>query len=1115
MHNGALVLPVLLSAILSATAAPAASTTLWTYTCAGGFIDCSPAAGDINGDGRNELVVVTTAGAVLALDGDAVEIWRYDTHDRFSVPPTLADVAGGPGLEVIVLANSGAVWCLEAASGAVLWQTNLPGLVDWGRAGFAAADLDRNGSVELVAADSLETMTCLSGDGKLLWSHKHPGIFSTYPAVADLDADGFSEILAGCMDTPLLCLSHDGKELWRLPKEGAEGSTPLAVDFIGNDGLPEILVGIGNAIAAVDKGGNILWTYPMRRDVDCAIAAADVDNDGQIEVFAADLGGKFVCLSPDGGLKWEANVEQRVRRNPAIADIDGDGVVEILIAGYSKKLYVFDPKGLVEETIPLDGEANATPTVVDFAGDGRLAVVLPLTTGRMLAFQWPQQKPDPVVLIPEFRLNAARTGSPGPTPDKAEITIPKFDCGNLYVGSNRFDISICNPESRPLDVDLAVLRDGVKFSATNLAASQTQIEETLLYTLDGAAPVTLAFVCTVSEAGKPIAERRQQVYVAPFMKELGDLGRLAGQIRDALPKLKSKQTPENLVYRIQALLPQLKDRAALASTMTSGQRTALATEFAQLRDAAIPMAEMAAIAAEGGITLGALPVNPWEPFNPIDHSTPPIAGQIKAFGGEIESAAINLLNLSDSTRVCRLDVPPLKKGDIEKQALTVREVLPVPTQMLNLSWDALPLLNEARTVTVPPWDARQVWLTIDTAGLSPGIWEGEIRFRTLDVDSVETAPTFSVEVYNARLPEKQPLHLCHWGYVHTSVLKDQPEAALADQVSHGTNVFVGTHFPQAASDEAGNLGPIDFAEHDDYVKRYAPHGMILFCGYQGALKGAPQSSDGWKKAHVQYLRAWVAHLAQLGVAYDGFALYPVDEPGLSPGLSDIHIAMGKLAREADPKIRLYTDPVGSCTMEELQAMAPYVDIWCPNRNGYLIKHNADKLEFIKSTGGQVWTYECDDNAKHQSPLGYYRGQAWLAWHHGLTGIGFWSYCTSKDDPWYRADREYLLIYQGNGVVPSKRWEAIRDGIEDYSMLATLRDAADKAQRDGRAPETVAEARRLLTQDADEIADYCGRDQDGTVPGSLGPAGDRAVAWKRWCRIRDTRARIAQLLDNLQ
>ncbi|HUW61895.1 MAG TPA: PQQ-binding-like beta-propeller repeat protein, partial [Candidatus Bathyarchaeia archaeon] len=1074
----------------------------------------------------------TTVGSILALNGEGLEIWRYDTQEQLSIPPTLADVTGGTGLEVVVLANSGRIYCLEGGNGAVLWQTNLLGPVEWGRTAVVAADLDGNHSLELLATDSRETLSCLTGEGKLVWAYKHPGILNSYPAV-DLS---YMKIFIGAMDTPLLCISHEGKELWRLPNEGATGSSPFVVDLAGQDNVPELLIGIGNGIAAVDSQGKMLWTYPMRRDVDCAIAAADADRDGVMEVYAADLGGKFVCLSPDGGLRWEADVEQRVRRNPTIADIDGDGVIEILLAGYSKKLYVFDPKGLLEETISLDGESNATPTVIDFGGDGRLAVVLPVTTGKMQAFQWAQQKPDPTVLVAEFRLNSARTGSPGQPEHKPPVNIHWLDCGDYYAGPNTFKAAVENRENHPIEVDLAVLRDGEKFSGSNLASSERNIEARVLYTLDGAAPVTLTFVCTVSEAGQLLAERRHQVYLTPFTKELADLGRLADEIRDALPQIESRHTPENILYRIQARLAELKEHAMLAGAMSGGERTALADEFAELRAAAVPMAAMARAAVMRGSSVAAFPANPWAPFGGADELADTFAGRgqvrivprtelvlgvpdcgsIHAFIGEVESAAFNLFNFSDRPRAFRVYVEPLKQGDVQKHAVTAREVLPVPTQMLDYAWDALPLLNEANAIIVPPWDARQVWLTIDATELTPGSWDGELKFRSLDVESVTAVATFGVEVYNAHLPEKQPLRLCHWGYVHTSVLKDQPQAALDDQVSHGTNVFVGIQFPQATCDDAGNLvGPIDFVEHDDYVKRYAPHGMILFCGYQGALKGAPQSSDGWKKAHVQYLRQWVAHLAQLGVGYDGFALYPVDEPGLNPGLSDIHIAMGKLAREADPKIRMYTDPVGRCTMEELRAMAPYVDIWCPNRNGYLIKQNQDKLEFIKSTGAQVWTYECDDNAKHQSALGYYRGQAWLAWHYGLTGIGFWSYCTSKDDPWYRADREYLLIYQGNGVVPSKRWEAIRDGIEDYSMLCVLRDAAGKAEREGRAPKTVEQARNLLGEEASQIANFCGRDQDGTVPGSLGPAGDRAVAWKRWCRIRDTRAKMAQLLESLK
>ncbi len=227
----------------------------------------------------------------------------------------------------------------------------------------------------------------------------------------------------------------------------------------------------------------------------------------------------------------------------------------------------------------------------------------------------------------------------------------------------------------------------------------------------------------------------------------------------------------------------------------------------------------------------------------------------------------------------------------------------------------------------------------------------------------------------------------------------------------------------------------------------------------------------------------------------------------------MYINYAKVARKADPKIQMYTDPVGGASMSDLKKMAPYVDIWCPNRRGYMMGVGADKLEFIKSTGETLWMYECEGSAKLQSPLAYYRAQAWLAWHHGLTGIGFWNYCVGPE-PWYEKG-EYTMIYQGDGVVTSKRWEAVRDGIEDYGMLWRLREATEAAAKAGKHAEAVERARVLLSKDASVVAAYCGGKEDNTLPGVDGMPGGRVVADKRWAKIRQIRREIARLLDVLK
>jgi len=141
----------------------------------------------------------------------------------------------------------------------------------------------------------------------------------------------------------------------------------------------------------------------------------------------------------------------------------------------------------------------------------------------------------------------------------------------------------------------------------------------------------------------------------------------------------------------------------------------------------------------------------------------------------------------------------------------------------------------------------------------------------------------------------------------------------------------------------------------------------------------------------------------------------------------------------------------------------------------------------------------------------------MAWHYGLTGIGFWSYCTSRADPWFvpEATRDYLLIYQGDDIVVSKRWEAVRDGIEDYDMLCVLREAVTQAKNDNRAPEAVKHAEALLGERASTIGAFCGLDDDGMLPGQDGLPEVRRVANRRFETIQAFRRDLNTLLEALR
>jgi outer membrane protein assembly factor BamB len=1105
-----------------------ASTIQWRYQPVAGFVDSSPAVCDLDGDDVLDLVICTTAGRVLTLDSKGNRKWFFDVGGTISSPPT---ILGDQNPKIVVITNPGKIACLNGKSGSRMWEMAMPGEIDWGSTAIAVADLNGNGRQQIVATDRGGHMICLDENGTTLWMTKQKFGFNSAPALVDLDGDGQVEILFGSTASALMCFSYEGKIRWSLKGKGSVGSSPVICDLNG-DGTPEILLGQGNDLIAVNRKGKILWRFRMRKQIHDAIAVGDINEDNKAEIVAVDLSGQVVCLTANGRLLWTGNAEQRVRRSPAIADINGDSVMEIIVGGYSSALHIFDSDGNLKERIPLRGAMNSSPTIVDFKGNQRLSIVC-ATGADVVSYTWMDSKPEikPLVLWSEYRVNSARTASIIMGKIEKRVRFARVHYGDFYVGINEFCVNVENPKTQILKLEIEISQNGASPFKSKFTSSDSIFQYTLPYSISGKNATNIKFASKIFSGKRLLSSREKIFYIVPFAKDVADLQKTLADTKEQLPGIIDKQYVSDRLMILSNRLKQVDKQAERSGTLPLIEGNNLKNEIVSLRNEATRLLGLAKAASKTGTILSVSGANPWAPFGGIEEfvegRTAPPELKIEAFGGETESAALNLSNFSSRSLIVRVEPEPIY-SELDSslvQAANVfsfHEVLPVPTEATDFPYsaDALPLLGQANTLIIPPWENRQLWIKANVSALCPGKWKTKIRFRTLETESQEAEANIFINVWKTHLPEKQSLKLCHWGYVHTSILKDQPQAALNDQVDHGTNVFVATNtfVPKANYDENGILiGEIDFSQHDKYVRQHSPHGIILFFNYQASLKCPAQKfSPQWIKAYKHWLKFWIDHMLKIGVGYEDYAFYPIDEPGLREGLVEAFIAYSKPIREVDAKAQIYTDPVERATMSDLKSMAPYVDIWCPNRNGYLLEKGGEKLTFLKSIGKTVWTYECEGNAKLQSPLGYYRAQSWLVWSRGLTGIGFWSYCTSRYDPWYTpaGGHDYLLIYQGNGVVTSKRWEAVRDGIEDYSMLQQLKDAIENASDKPELAATIEAAKKVLGEDASIIAHFCGLEKAGTKPGIAGLGKVREVEDVRWEKIKDVRRKIAKIFEAL-
>ena len=434
-----------------------------------------------------------------------------------------------------------------------------------------------------------------------------------------------------------------------------------------------------------------------------------------------------------------------------------------------------------------------------------------------------------------------------------------------------------------------------------------------------------------------------------------------------------------------------------------------------------------------------------------------VAGQ-----NEYESQAFLVTNFSNQPRSLKVELlGPLSRSDEWGGHIKLRHAVFVETPEGFTLADALPLLD--RPLVLPPWQSRQVWLEIHTGEAAAGTHRGTIFLKGDAGEHHRVALT--VDVVSVRMPDDPPVATYSWQYVDSiATLKGIEEEAVADLAAHYTNVNILSKnmwsWPRKENDEVDERGNLakdpDFGSLDKWLQLCRPissKGTTWFPSLP--YRKEFQNDAPEYRTYAQWIRRWVAHLKELGLGYEDFFVYPIDE-----NIRTDFINSGRAIRSVDPNIRIFADPMMRDEDRYLKAAAPYVDIWCPALEG---KH-PHQVNLLQNTGKPVWCYTVGRRMRH--PYSLYRLALWKAFRMGATGCGFWCYAVGKDwknaDMWRESAMLYAAIYTLEGapedisreeaIIPSKRWEAWREGIEDYTYLYMLRELIERAPPSDRAVE---------------------------------------------------------------
>ncbi len=355
---------------------------------------------DLDLDGEQEVIIGNYASNTLEVysaDGDLTPLWSRDVTADVKTEAVVTNLDADEELEVLVGSMDGKVYAYHHDGTPVSgWPVDVTGAGYRILARPAVANIDGDADMEIIVAAANGRLYVLEHTGAAKWDASIGAVAEVFdnqlinsaPVVADIDENGTLEIVVGGYDGQLYVLDTDGNTAWLFETEDPILVQPLVADIDPTSPGKEIVFASADSSEGYPRtylymlaaDGTFKWrTFASWTGVESSPIAGDVDDNGDLEILMGTNDGELRIWNHDGSdYIWNGgSVSAPIIDSPTMGDIDGDGDTEVVAASDDGNIYAWEANGDLVVNWPHEAgiAVKGTPLLLNVDEDPALEAI--------------------------------------------------------------------------------------------------------------------------------------------------------------------------------------------------------------------------------------------------------------------------------------------------------------------------------------------------------------------------------------------------------------------------------------------------------------------------------------------------------------------------------------------------------------------------------------------------------------------------------------------------------------------------------------------------------------------------------------------------------------------